>query len=218
MNVKTGVFLGSASAMYLGFGFVPDKLTLRSNAAGLARFTWTRNGSKVAASAGGTSSPGDGNTDVALTMLTGFRPYLGGAILDTESALYLVPLTERPDLDKNWAGSATLFTMDTQANGTGHFDATPDTTYVGVGSKVVIGKKTNIEDTWQGFVTAQSTNWTGTDNVTLSPDAPASGYVKFMGHMYDLVNCPVGVPMMQGVYVCASCLGAVVYEFEAVQY
>lgn len=222
MNRIDGIYIGTGSAMYIGLGFVPDEVFIRKTS-GLIAMHWTRELSRIVTAGGGVTMPGDGNTNAVTTALQGIRPYKGGVMLASTNANYighrsLLSTTGDNPANKDQKGTVTLWTMDTAANGTGHFDGTPTTTYGGVGSKIVLRDRQGNVSTH--YIVYQATNWTGTDKVTLNPDAPSVADVLYIGPVYDFYALPVPISTPAGIYVIdtTNLADATVHEIHAVQW
>lgn len=222
MNRIDGIYIGTGAAMHIGLGFVPDEVFIRKTS-GLIGFHWTRELSRIVTAGGGVNLPGDGSTNTVSTALQGIRPYAGGVLLESSSANYIghVSLLRSEGTNpanKDQRGTVTRWTADTIANGTGHFDGTPTTTYGGVGSKIILRDLAGNISTH--YIVYQTTNWTGTDNVTLNPDVPAVADVLYIGPVYDFYTLPVPIVTPAGIYVIdtTNLADATVHEIHAIQW
>ncbi len=226
MKVLTGLYLGTGSAMKLGLGFEPDKVIIRG-AAGVTVHTYSKQQARVLTASGGVLLKNDAATQqVVSTNITGLRPYAGGEVLAaadlnilTHISLFDASTVNAINVDQK--GTILKWTLDTAANGTGHFDAASGGTYAGVGSKVVLWVPEQRRE-YTTYIRAQSSTWTTADHITLDPDAPATAEVRYIGPQYDFLAHPiaVGTPTQKGIYLIdtTNLADATVHEIEAYQF
>jgi len=208
MKVKFS-FLGSGAARYIGLGFVPTKVKIQNvHAADLARIEWDEaNQMKTTACDGILFGITTGNeTAAALTVGTGVSPYAGGDSVSAAAATHIAPkdfntLYMGDMRGKGTAGTVTAFTMDTPGNRTGHFDKLVDTTYVNVGSPVLIRDANGFNQVAR--IVAISNDGDAANDVTLDRNV-GSGDVLEIGYMYDLVNAAAGSIMPAGIYLAET--------------
>lgn len=224
MQKISGTFNGTGSAMYVGIGFIPDKLVLQSLDAStdLYTITWARNFRGPNTSSGNISEGvlSTNGTTSELGKGAGVRPYYGGDIITAAQAtagLHLVPVTSKDmrNISGN-GGNITTWTLGSSSNFTGNWDNTCDTTYIGVGSRIVI--KENVTGVIkESHITALTSNGEAANEVTLA-DSINSGEILFLGRMYDYVAGTAGMVMPQGFVINETSAfnqsGEVVY-FEA---
>ena len=198
MNKYIYTYLGSAATMYLGLGFIPRRLVITGGQGTENRFEWNEGLLRTDAISGGILTQNHADTQrTVYTQLTGLRPWPGGTILTAESANYKTPVAFNPTYNVDWKGNTTLWTTDTAANGTGHFDATAGGTYAGTGSKVILRDRVTQEVSTKWIATY--TDWDDTNDVTLAPIAlPGSADVMFIGYLYGLGPAPANQPLPPG--------------------
>lgn len=226
MRILTGIYLGTGSAMKLGLGFIPDKVVIRG-AAGVTKFVWTKEQSRVATAAGGVVWKNDAATQQVIKDFTaGIRVYNGGEVLAATDAnilshISLQDASTASAVNTDQKGSITKWTMDTAASGTGHFDAASGGTYAGVGSKVVLFVPERRSE-YTTYLRAQTSTWTTADHVTLDPDAPATAEVRYIGPQYDFLAHPInaGTPTEKGIVLLDTTYlaDATVHTIEAYEF
>jgi hypothetical protein len=204
MKKISGVFLGSGAARYFGLGFLPDFVRLRNiHAADLAVIDWHKRMRAYATAAEGVRHgiTTGAWTAAALTLGTGIKLYKGGDRITAEAVTHLVPAcmheTYRGDMrDKGTLGQVNKWTLDTSGAATGHVNVGVSTTYVGVGSAVMI-------DGFWSYITALTNDGDAANEVTLDQAAP-SGDIEQIRYKYDFVAAPVGMLMPEGIYVAET--------------
>jgi hypothetical protein len=222
MKYISGIYLGTGSAMTLGLGFKPDEVIIRG-VAGVTIFRWSKDLGRVATAAGGVVQINHGSAQLNVkTMTQGIRLYSGGvslASVDTNilTHISLQDASTSSAVNTDQRGSITTWTLDTAANGTGHFNAASGGTYAGVGSKVVLF--TNRRE-YTSFIRAQTSTWTTADHITLDPDVPASADVRYIGPQYDFLSHPIDCPTPDGIILIDTTYlaDATVHELQAWQY
>lgn len=207
-KLVSGTFNGTGAAVYIGLGFVPDFVRVASITSSVfANIEWNVN-MRVAAALEGVLDT-NGNTNLAeLAYGAGVAPYHGGDLMTSTNqtsvangeGVYL--WWDRKDYrnsstalvnpgDAVGADPIAKFTMDTVANRTGHFNADVVGTYVGIGSRIIIG---GCEFTIAALTAGQGIS---ADEVTLSQplgSAPSvmAGVVGFISNKYSLIPTPIG--------------------------
>jgi len=206
-KIVSGVFNGTGAAAVICLGFKPDFVRVASVTSSVfANIEWNVN-MRVAAALEGVLDT-NGNTNLAeLAYGAGIAPYDGGDLMTSTNqtsvangeGIYL--WWDRKDY-RNMTGASvnpgdmaqdTLakFTMDTPSNRTGHFNTNVTGTYVGAGSKIIIGGREYI-------ITVLSAGAGSAANaVTLSAplsSAPSvmSGVVGYVSNKFDLIPIPIG--------------------------
>lgn len=207
-------FLGSGAARYIGLGFVPDRVQIRNvEAAAAGVIDWDERMRTYATTADGiyhAISTGAW-TGVALTVGQGVTPYYGGDVITAAAATHIVPAVGFSStysgtmVDKGTLGTVNTWTLDTAGSHTGHFNVGVSTTYVGVGSYVLIRGTDDLVRKYR--IVALTNDGDAANEVTLDRDA-ASGTVTFISYMFDLVNAPVGTVMPAGIYLADTTLNA----------
>ncbi len=207
-------FLGSGAARYIGLGFVPDRVQIRNvEAAAAGVIDWDERMRSYATTADGVYhaiSTGTW-TGVALTKGQGVTPYYGGDAITAAAATHIVPAVgfstpySGSMVDKGTMGTVNGWTLDTAGSATGHFNVGVNTTYVGVGSYVLIRGTDDIVRKYR--IVAITNDGDDANEVTLD-SAGATGVVTFISYMFDLVNAPVGTVMPAGIYLADTTLNA----------
>ena len=210
MNSKT--YLGTGAAMTLGLGAVPKTISIRNLTTGLFITEWDEGMLANTAVAGGIIH--NNASTMVLTPQTGaqgIQRYFGGDVVVTASNNVVVDPTIRHDLVSNLQGAATLFTMDTAANGTGHFNGAL-ASGAGKGSFIQLAYRDTAGNMaqWTGRIADLSASGLTSDQVTLNPSAPNIGVanlinmaggarIVYVGPLYDLIQAPAGLIMPAGV-------------------
>ena len=209
MSKFVGTFLGSGAVRYIGLGFVPTKVKIQNiHAADLARIEWQKQNSAYATAAEGIlfGITTGAETAAALTVGTGVAPYYGGDVVAAAAVTHIIPVGEIAAYNgdqrgKGSAGTVTAWTIDTAGSFTGHFDKLVDTTYVGVGSKVLIRGKDTVVREYN--IVALSNDGDAANDVTLDRLA-ASGDVVYISYLYDMAAAPAGTVMPAGIYLAET--------------
>ena len=210
-TLKFAVGAGT-SAMYVGLGFVPSKVRLMhaKDAGGseaAMHLDWNRALARHSVYAEGVLTIANG-TRSGLTEAAGVARYFGGDLITTAAAHYVVPI-EHPALEKTYAvdmrsssggtGTITTWTLQTAGNETGKFNYGVDTSYVGVGSEVVVipdsGGMARVYS-----IVALANDGNADDEVTLNGPCP-SGRVQRISYKYDFANLPAGYRMPAGIVI-----------------
>ena len=222
MNVVKGIFNGvGTSKTWIGLGFVPVKARLAViDQADAEELIWEENMLRAATGAEGILRKSVANAPnfALLTLGTGVQPYVGGDIVPAANTHYLVHKsclkavrTDSPNI--NYAGDmrempaggglVNTWTLDTAGAYTGHFNTYIDTTYVGVGSMVIVkpyGGQAAIRTFITAITNGSTTYGQTADDVTLSQAVP-NGQITFIGYKYDFVAAPAGMAMPAGLLV-----------------
>jgi len=198
-KLVSGLFNGTGAAVYICCGFVPDfvKDLAVGDTAG-ANLEWSKN-MRLAAEIEGVLDT-NGATALAPEAITaGISAYYGGDLLTSTNqtttangeGVYLWRDSNDYRSTDVVGDPISKFTMDTVANRTGHFNNNVVGTYIGAGSKIIIGGREYI-------ITALTAGQgSGADEVTLSSalaSAPSvmSGIVGYISNKFDYAPIPVG--------------------------
>lgn len=190
MTIKvTGTCIATAATLTIGCGFKPDRVKIR-NVTDKTELAWDVK--EVNGSLYGMTVAAAGDKAAASTAAYGVAVYEGEGPLATASTVKVV----RDETDRK--GSITSFVIDTAANKTGHWDAACNTTYVGIGSRMVIGGKTYT-------VTALTSTGAAANQVTLDANPPnTTSAVSKIFNKVDFIGAAAGVPIPAGFTIGAS--------------
>ena len=195
---ESGTFNGTGADLYISLGFVPDWVKIRTLETSNEEIVmWSKN-MRAAESFGGFDVDDDGAI-APIVWGAGVAEYLGGDKLSAASTIYL---QRRADEDMRDAGSGDVistWTLDTPASRTGKFNAGVNTTHVGEGSLVAIGKEAFGHAEW-AVITALTNDGDADNEVTLSK-AIKSGNVLALKAMYDYVGAPSGTITKPGFFI-----------------
>jgi hypothetical protein len=195
-----GTYNGVGSAIYIGFGFVPDwvKIWAIDNAASYY-IEWNFNmlRSPAALCPGGlvrTAATGD------VTELTtaGVEQYDGGDIMSAASTTYLVA-DDKDYRTSTTYGTISKWTLGSSTNKTGNWDVEADTNYVGAGSKITI-REDVTQKVFNVAVNALTSNGEQANEVTLTK-AVKSGTILRLSRLYDFVGAAKGAIIPAGIYL-----------------
>ncbi len=203
MKYSTGVFEGTGATLNVGLGFLPAHIELRNLTTG-DELTWDIDWVKgprfgvvndVTLDSEGVTPGHAASAAAGLVRYSGAMDQLTAA-----STTVLIPsLKDRRDAG---SGSAiTLFTLDTAANKTGHFDAPVNTDLVGVGSKFYVKDKMNGVS--EATIVALTSDGDAADNVT-TDILVGSGEVSKLLAMYTHVGGETGDIPLPGFTLGAS--------------
>lgn len=190
MTIKvTGTCIATAATLTIGCGFRPDRVKIRNvtDKTELALDVKEVNGSRF-----GMTVAAAGDKAAAADAAHGVVVYDGEGPLATASTAKMV----RDETDRK--GSITSFTLQNATNKTGKWDAECNTTYVGVGSRMVINGKTYT-------VVALTSNGEQDNEVTLDVAPPnTSNVVTKIFNKVDFIGAAAGVPIPAGFQIGAS--------------
>jgi hypothetical protein len=208
-------FLGTAATMRLGLGCTPSWVKIYNLATGLAPVTWCRGFLANSAVAGGVIDVA--GTYTPQTAAQGLQRYFGGDVITTKSNNDVIDPALVSTLKVNYAstvsgdGYTTLFTTDTAATMTGHFDAALKSG-AGAGSFIELAYKDSSGNmaSWVGRIAAMTSTGLSAGYVTIEPVGPSitaatpfnpagGARVVYVGPQYDLMAAPVGTIMPAGV-------------------
>ena len=193
----SGTFDGTGADLYILLGFEPDWVKIMSlETTDEERNIWNRN-MRSSEMFGGISIDDDG-TISPVTIGAGIAPYAGGDLIAAASTVYL----EKVSKDQRAAGSGGVtsrWISDTPASMTGHFNNPINTTYVGEGSIVRIGREA-APGRDEAVITAITSDGDATDNVTLSKSL-GTNEVLYIGRMYDYWGVPAGTVTKAGFFL-----------------
>jgi hypothetical protein len=198
IHQESGTFNASGADLYVGLGFVPDWVkirTLETTDEEIAE--WSKNMRSLQAFGGFTTDDDGAISPVAIGV--GIAEDLGGVRITSASTIYI---GKRADEDLRDAGTGDVinaWTLDVPANRTGHFNAGVNTTHVGVGSLVGIGPDAfgNAEFAYIQVITNDGD---AANEITLSK-AIKSSSVLSLGPMYDYVGLPAGAITKSGFFI-----------------
>lgn len=209
MKKVCGILVGAGTTgMYVGLGFQPDEVVLKTiDQATMNELHWNRQMMRAATHPEGILLQGPSDTDFDRTVLTdglGVVLYGGGDLIATSSANKVAHVSN-PALEalfgSDQRSAGTLGTVNkwiADAAAAGHFNVGVNTTYVGVGSRVVIRPaKGQVRE--YGIV-AISNDGDAASEATLS-DVPVDGDVVFISYKYDFANLPAGNVMPAGILI-----------------
>jgi hypothetical protein len=222
MKIQSGIIAGAGtSALYIGLGYIPAAVRLFQNTANSAvhaALEWNKHMQRsTGPSTGNVGQAIQGiirttNTDSDWPVQTaaGVSPYFGGDAITTASANYVLPIQHSAfddafginkyavdQRDRHTGGTVTKYTQGSTVRG--YFNAPVDTTYVGIGSRVIIqpdGPKAPREY----FISHLANDGDAANDITLNAAAP-SGQVVFIGYKYDFAQAPAGVIMPVGIAI-----------------
>lgn len=225
MKMVSGLAKGAGtSAMYVGLGFVPDQVTLRAlTATTIGQLVWNRHMIRNNVMPEGIKFSTDNKT--ACADGAGIELYYGGDLISTASANKVVSISHpalaaySKDQRVNGLTTVTKSLRTTDAATKLHFDAPIDTTYVGVGSRVMI-KPSAGGPVREFAIAAISNDGDAIDDITLN-NAAIAGDVEFISYMADFYNLPAGYVMPQGFIINETTLwnaSAVPFVIEAIQW
>lgn len=228
MNMVSGLVLGAGtSAQWIGLGNTPDTVQMQAlTGTTLGVFKWNRHqirnnimpeGSQISTS-----------TRSALADGAGIELYYGGDVVTTASIRQIVSITHAALLatygsdHRVYPANNTTVTkalVTTDAATKIHFDAPIDTTYVGVGSRVLI--KPNSGGPLQEFaIAAISNDGDAVDDITLN-NAHVAGDVAYISYKYDFAPLPAGYTMPAGIKINETTLwnaSGVLFVLETVRW
>jgi len=186
---EAGIFIGTAAALKVSLGFVPDWVKIRTIALTAEKaMEWNRNFRSIEAFGGIEIDEAGVTTPQALG--AGIGAYLGGEEITSASTTHIARPADEDMRDKGTGDVVSQFTLDTPGNRTGHFNAGVNTTLVGVGSMVTIGSEAASRSE-NAVILAITNDGDAVDEVTLSL-ALSSGQVQALTGKNDLVGVPAG--------------------------
>jgi hypothetical protein len=202
-------FLGTAATMRLGLGCVPSSVKIYNLATGLAPVTWNRGFLANTAVAGGVIDVA--GTYTPQTAAQGLQRYFGGDVITTLSNNDVIDPALLSANKTNLQGAATLFTTDTAATMTGHFNGAL-ASGAGKGSFIEMAYKDSSGNmaSWVGRIADLSASGLTSGQVTIEPAGPSisaatpfnpagGARIVYVGPTYDLTAAPVGTIMPAGV-------------------
>lgn len=228
MKMVSGIAVGAGtSAMYIGLGFTPDQVTLRAlTATTLGQLVWNRQMVRNSICPEGLLFSTDNKT--ALADGAGIELYYGGDIITTASANQVAHVShpalvatygKDQRLNAVTGKQITKALVTTDAATKIHVDAALDTTYVGVGSRVLV-QPTDKSPVREFAIAALSNDGQTVDDITLN-NAHVAGDIRFISYKYDYANLPVGYAMPAGIRINETSLfnnSGVLFVIEAIQW
>jgi hypothetical protein len=190
MTIKvTGTCIATTATLTIGCGFKPDRVKIR-NVTDVTGLEF--NAKEVNGAAYGVTIATNGDQAAAASAAYGVAVYEGEGPLAAASTVKVV----RDETDRK--GSITSFVIDNSTNKTGHWDAACNTTYVGIGSRMVIGGKTYT-------VMALTSTGAAANQVTLDANPPnTTSAVTKIFNKVDFIGAAAGVPIPAGFTIGAS--------------
>jgi hypothetical protein len=193
----SGTFNGTGADIYVGLGFVPDWVEIMSlETTDEERQYWDRD-MRSAEMFGGYTIDDDGAFS-PVTIGAGIAEYLGGNLVTAASTVYLQKYS-KDQRDAGSGGVISRWILDTPGSRTGHFDNPVNTTYVGEGSIVQIGKEA-APGRDQAVILALSNDGDAADEVTLSKDL-GTNEVLYISRMYDYWGVSANTVMSPGFFL-----------------
>ena len=199
------LLLGSGAARNIGLGFLPDYASLRNiTDATQDLLQWNIRMQAAALTPEGvrTSITGGAGAVVGASLVkgAGLSLYAGGDRVTAATAANVVPtdllaLYKGDMRSKGTAGTVNLFSLDTAANATGHFNLAVDPNYVGVGSLITFKLANRSFATRR--ITAMANSGAAANEVTLNASVPTSEIVA-ISFKYELYNADAGLVMPAG--------------------
>jgi len=197
LNQVSGTFNATGADLYLGLGFVPDWVEIMSlESTDEVIQHWDKDMRSIEMF-GGYSVDDDGVIS-PVVLGAGIAAYEGGDFISAASTVYLGKVSE----DQRAAGTGGVISrwiLDTPGSRTGHFDNPVNTTYVGEGSIVQIGKEA-APGRNQAVILALSNDGDAANEVTLSKDL-GSNEVLYIGRMYDYWGVPAKTTTKPGFFL-----------------
>jgi len=204
----SGTFNGTAAAVYICIGFLPDfvKLMAIGDSTHYGELLWDINDRIAAASEGFTIVTGTTYRQIdALAATEGCSQYEGGDSLTATNQTSVsygegVYLAEDPvkDYSKNASYGYTsnpidTWTLDTSAARTGHFndDCLTSVSRIGAGSRILIKESSSGQKKWAYIEVLTAGQGISADEVTLSR-ALTSGTIQFIGGKYSFSPMALG--------------------------
>lgn len=231
MRKVCGLVLGAGtSAQYIGLGFQPDEVILRKISAEAETLKWNRHFMRAATQAEGILWDGNDDEDYDVTVLTdgnGIVLYGGGDLITTASANKVVAVSHPAlcatfganHIDTGTLGRINKWTADSGA--AGHLNVGVNTTYVGVGSRVIIRPNgQNVGQDREYACVAITNDGDAASEFTLN-DVPVAGEVVYISYKYDFYNLPAGYVMPAGIIINETSkfnAASQVFVLEAIQW
>jgi len=193
----SGTFDATGADLYICIGFVPDWVKIRSLETTNEEYAeWNRN-MRSAEMFGGITLDDDGTLS-PVTIGAGIAEYLGGDYVSAASTTYLQKYS-KDQRDAGSGGTITRWVSDTPASRTGHFDNPVNTTYVGEGSIIEIGREA-APGRERCTLLALTNDGDAADEVTLSKSL-GSDQVLYVSRMYDYWGVAAGTTTKPGFFI-----------------
>lgn len=221
MKIISGTVNGTGAALYIGCGFIPDKIRVWNlEASTPIEACWNRD-FRTSEQIGGTVTT---SAVARYTVGAGIGPYRGGDVTAAANTAYVVPFASAYSgktnnlVNAGTLGKITKWTLGNSGNKTGNFNLGCNTSYVGEGSRVLVRvpSATGLAKDYDVFITALSNDGDAANEVTLSEAVP-TGDILAIGPMYDYIAAPAGVVMPAGfvIYSTALSVSGEMINFEA---
>ena len=186
MDIVVGSFLGVTGTLRICNGFIPDEVSVLSVTSGIEAF-WDKT-MRLHAGGEGVHVVAAGDR-TRLAHGEGIAPYIGGDLFSTAQTLYLVKDPAPNKVSANVASGyakLTQWTNGSVANRTGSFNDRMNTTYVGIGSEIIVKEDvTGITKT--AFIVLYSNYGAAANEVELSTNI-LGGQILYVGPMYDFTG------------------------------
>lgn len=192
-------FNGTGATVYLGLGFVPDWVKVHNHEITAPTWLEWNRGMRTLGPCGWlVEHVASGATITRCPAAAGIVPFYGTKLAETSTA-YLKAHANRDFRGQGSLGWIGKFTESVYASRTGYVEHGVPTTYVGVGSQMIVKERaTGILKTVS--ITSITNDGDAAAELTLS-DSVHSGDVMFLGPMYDLVAAAVGDKVPPGVAI-----------------
>jgi len=222
MKMVQGTFNGTGAAVKLCLGFVPDYVRIISaEDADIAQIEWFRNpgcaelarGLHLVGSSGATQQDARTVADGGITIYDGgdlltateqtSTGYGEGVYLGWDNRDFRLISTDPINPGDGSGGNVTLWTLGNSTNKTGNFDADVVGTYIGEGSRVIIGSPSiyGAKFDYEAMITALTAGQgISANEVTLDRAIP-SGVIKRITGKYSLAPLAIGTVTPPGIAV-----------------
>ena len=205
MKKISGFFNGTGAVLYVGCGFLPDKVVVRNVVATTCLVAkWSRFSRSLAQIDGVLETQG---VSAAVAAAAGIEPYVGGDVMTAANqtdVTYGGGIFIMRRLNEDYRGNDPAFsdvspgspaidtwTLDTLANRTGHFNNDVVGAMIGAGSEICIGDGNGKSAVWYTILALTAGQGITADEVTLDRAAP-SGKVLAIKGKYDFSPVPIG--------------------------
>ena len=197
MRQVSGNFNGTGSALYLCLGGKPSSIIIKNIESSDGEYIeWSEKNRCLSQEEGQLYLPGSAVAD----LVQGEGVSIFDGLSAPLSALSTVYLVADPDKNKRSSGTGNTITrwrLDTPGSNTGHFDAAINSSYVGVGSPVIVNEE-NGNVARIAFITVSDGTGTADDSIELSRKV-STGTVELLEGMYDFIGGASGVNVPEGI-------------------
>lgn len=189
-----GTFNGDADTVYVGIGFIPDIVQVYNMESTANNYSalWMRDMVRDLTEVQSEGYIETLGVPAQTAAAAGIKIYRGGQGVPIATATHhYIIKNASPDYRYSTTyGQIKTWTLGNATNRTGNWNLEADTTYVAIGSEVVI-------DGVSYWMTAITSNGEQANEVTLNIAAP-SGRIDFIGRQHTYIDCPVGMVMPPG--------------------